>query len=116
MATDAVGTSGVKRESAYAILTLNVDSNLNDPELTDPSGPSYQATVEINEDIGFAVTVYDANAIDNDLTVNTIIIIIMIMNTQFIEYQTNFYNYFGEILAFFFFKSAIKICEFLEYT
>ena len=98
MATDAVGTSGVKRESAYAILTLNVDSNLNDPELIAPSGPSYQATVEINEDIGFAVTVYDANAIDNDLTVN----IIMIINTQFIEYQTNFYNYFGEILAFFF--------------
>jgi hypothetical protein len=44
MATDAVGTSGVKRESAYAILTLNVDSNLNDPELIAPSGPSYQAT------------------------------------------------------------------------
>jgi hypothetical protein len=75
MATDAVGTSGVKRESAYAILTLNVDSNLNDPELIAPSGPSYQATVEINEDIGFAVTVYDANAIDNDLTVNITMII-----------------------------------------
>lgn len=113
MATDAVGTSGVKRESAYAILTLNVDSNLNDPELTSPSGPSYQATVEINEDIGFAVTVYDANAIDNDLTVN--IIIIKIINTQSSEYQTNFYHYFGEILTFFV-KSTIIICKFLEYT
>ncbi|VDI54527.1 Hypothetical predicted protein, partial [Mytilus galloprovincialis] len=69
MATDAVGTSGVPRKSIYAILTLNVDSNLNDPTMTSPgAGTNYRTTVEINEDIDFNYIVFNAEASDNDLT------------------------------------------------
>lgn len=71
-AEDAFGTTGVERQDNYAVLTLNVDSNLNAPVLTAPGSPSYQATVEINENIDFSYVVYDANAVDADLTVRTV--------------------------------------------